>query len=60
MTKESEWVTFNPLTQTYDTPDGTTVPMEMLEPPLCLADVFAVALLRAKQRKQLDQNRSKT
>lgn len=46
----SEWARFNPLTHTYDTPDGTRVAAELVERATCLADVLHIATVRAKQR----------
>jgi hypothetical protein len=45
-----EWVTHNPLTATYDTPDGTSVAAELIDNVQCLADVLRIAAIRAKQR----------
>jgi hypothetical protein len=45
-----EWVTYNPLTATYDTPDGTSVAAELVDNVQCLADVLHIAAIRAKQR----------
>lgn len=45
-----EWVRFNPLTDTYDTPDGTHIPAELADSVECLADVLRIAQLRDQQR----------
>ena len=47
-----EWVTYNPLTATYDTPDGTSVAAELVDNVQCLADVLHIAHIRAKQRAE--------
>lgn len=44
------WVQFNPLTQTYDTPDGTSVAAERCDNVECLADVILIADTRGTQR----------
>lgn len=44
------WVRFNPLTQTYDTPDGTAVACELVDNAQTLADVLQIASIREKQR----------
>jgi hypothetical protein len=48
-----EWVTYNPLTATYDTPDGTAVAAELIDNVRCLADALHIANIRAKQRAAL-------
>lgn len=45
------WVTYNPATATYDTPDGTSVAAELVDNVQCLADVLHIARLREKQRE---------
>lgn len=45
-----DWVTYNPLTNTYDTPDGTSVAAELVDGVQCLADVLRIAQIRASQR----------
>jgi len=47
-----EWVAYNPLTATYDTPDGTSVAAELVGNVQCLADVLHIAVIRAKQRAE--------
>lgn len=47
----SQWVRFNPLTQSYETPDGTTVPAELADNVQSLADVLAICAIRERQRK---------
>lgn len=44
------WVRFNPATQTYDTPDGTRVAVELVDSVVCLADVLRIACIREDQR----------
>lgn len=48
------WVTYNPRTSTYETPDGTSVPAELVDNAQCLADVLHdvlhIAIIRTKQR----------
>ncbi|HET8694999.1 MAG TPA: hypothetical protein VFM33_10065 [Aquabacterium sp.] len=50
MSQQKEWVTYNPQTATYDTPDGTSVPAEIVDNCWCLADVLRVCQLRTEQR----------
>ena len=45
------WVKFNPMTMTYDTPDGTHVAAELAESVQCLADVLQIAAVREAQRE---------
>lgn len=45
-----EWIVFNPLTYTYDSRDGTSVPAEMVGSANCLADVLNIAVMRSRQR----------
>jgi hypothetical protein len=47
-----EWVKYNPLTATYDTPAGTSVAAELVDNVQCLADVLHIAAIRAKQRAE--------
>ena len=47
-----EWVTYDPLTATYDTPDGTSVAAELVDNVQCLADVLHIAAIRARQRSE--------
>ena len=47
-----DWVEYNPLTATYDTPDGTSVAAEVVDGAQCLADVLHIAQIRAKQRAE--------
>lgn len=49
-TKKQEWVFFNDLTMTYDTPDGTKVAAELIDNAQCLADVLYIAIIRQEQR----------
>jgi hypothetical protein len=48
--RRREWVKYSPLTATYDTPDGTSVPAEIADNAQCLADVLRIAQIRSKQR----------
>lgn len=48
---KKEWVQFDPLTQTHQTPDGTAVGTELVDSAECLADVFHIAGIRDQQRK---------
>ena len=50
MSECSRWVTYNPLTATYDTPDGTAVAAELVESVQCMADLLNIAQIRAEQR----------
>jgi hypothetical protein len=45
-----EWVRYNHLTNTYDTPDGTAVAAELVDSVQCLADVFYISSIREQQR----------
>jgi hypothetical protein len=47
---DQPWVRYNPMTATYDTPDGTSVPAEIVDSACCLADVLRISLIRAAQR----------
>jgi hypothetical protein len=53
MEHKREWVRYNPLTATHETPDGTSVPAELVESACCLADVLRIASMRYEQRKAL-------
>jgi len=44
------WVAYNPLTQTYDTKDGTRVAAELVDNVTCLVDVVRIATIRENQR----------
>lgn len=48
--RRHDWVTYNPLTNTYDTQDGTSVAAELVDNVQCLADVLRIAQIRARQR----------
>ena len=50
----ARWVRYNPLTHTYDTPDGTRVAAELIDNVQCLADVIRIAGIREKQRAELN------
>lgn len=58
MTTAREWVRFNPLTYSYDTPDGTHIPAELADSVQCLADVVRIAQLRDQQRATAKPSRS--
>lgn len=49
-----QWVRYNPLTHTYDTSDGTSVPAEVIHSAQCLADIVRIAGIREKQREKLN------
>ena len=53
MTKRQEWATYDPLTLTYVTRDGTRVASELIENCETLGDVLYIAHLRAKQRESM-------
>lgn len=53
---QDEWVKYNPLTRTYDTPDGTTVSAELVDGACCLLDFLHIADVRAKQRAVMCSN----
>lgn len=55
-----QWIRFNPLTQTYDTRDGTHVAAELVENVQCLADALCVAAIREEQRAQSSPTRRTT
>lgn len=44
------WVSFNQMTGTYDTPDGTKVAAELVDNVSCLADILRIASIRSDQR----------
>jgi phage terminase large subunit-like protein len=48
--ERAKWVKYNPLTATYDTPDGTSVAAEVVDSVQCLADVLHIAQIRADTR----------
>ena len=48
--KNSEWVRYNPHTDTYDTRDGTKVSVFLIDGVEMLADIFHIADIREKQR----------
>jgi hypothetical protein len=56
MSDELSWVTYNPLTNTYDTPDSTSVAAELVDNVQCLADILNIAQIRAKQRADQSNN----
>lgn len=45
-----QWVRFNPLTNSYDTPDGTRIAAELVDSVKGLADILYIAGIRANQR----------
>ena len=45
-----EWIRYNMLTDSYNTPDGTSVSALLVDSACCLADVLHIASIRAKQR----------
>lgn len=51
-----EWVTYNHKIATYDTPDGTSIPEELVDNAQCLADVLHIAIMREKQRAAMRHN----
>lgn len=48
--RRQHWVTYNPMTNTYDTPDKTSVAAELVDNVQCLADVLLITQIRTKQR----------
>ena len=54
MTNENEWVRFNHLTQSYETRDGTSVAAEVSDNCYSIADVLRVAIIRDKQRRDVE------
>lgn len=59
--KSCEWVQYNPLTDSYDTPDGTSVAAYLFEQASCLADFLAIANIRNGQRndRQATMNKAR-
>lgn len=53
---QDQWVKYNPLTATYDTPDGTKVAQELADSAECWADVLHIANVREKQRNSKQRN----
>lgn len=49
---ERGWVTYNPLTATYDTPDGTSVASELVDNAQSMGDVLYIVGIRAAQREE--------
>jgi hypothetical protein len=49
----NQWVKFNHLTCTYDTPDGTCVAAELIESADSASDVWRYASIREKQREEI-------
>ncbi len=47
-----DWVKYNSLTATYDTPDGTRVAAELVDNAQCLADVLNISIIRENQRSK--------
>lgn len=45
-----DWVKYNAMTNTYDTPDGTSVAAELVDNVQSLVDVLYIAMIREKQR----------
>ena len=56
----TDWVKYNPLMHTYDTPDGTMVSAELVDSAQCMADVLHIANIRAQQRKNMRHNAEMT
>jgi len=46
-----KWVRYEPLTDTYDTCDGTSVSAFVLDDVRCFADVLHISRIRDAQRK---------
>ena len=44
-------IQYNPLTDSYDTPDGTRVSAMLTENVSCIADMFNILRIRDNQRK---------
>ena len=44
-------IQYNPLTDSYDTPDGTKVSAMLTENVSCIADIFNILRIRDNQRK---------
>lgn len=53
--KNSEWVRYNPHTDTYDTRDGTKVSAALIDEVETLADIFHIADIREKQRAAMSK-----
>jgi len=53
---QHEWVAYNPNSATYDTPDGTSIPEELIDNAQCLADVLHISIIREKQRAAMRHN----
>ena len=51
------WVRYNLLTDTYDTPDGTKVAAELCDNVQCLADFLHIAKIRDDQRAVIRETR---
>lgn len=47
---KQDWVKYNTMTHTYDTPDGTSVAAELVDNVRSLVDVLYIATIREKQR----------
>ena len=50
----NEWVQFNCMAHTYDTPDGTKVAVELIDNARTLLDVFHITSVREKQRNEME------
>lgn len=53
---QDNWVKYNYLTRTYDTPDGTSVSAELVDGAGCLLDFLHIADIRDKQRAAMRSN----
>jgi len=53
---QGQWVTFNPITQCYETQDRTSVAAELADNVECLADVLKIAAIRGAQRNSGETN----
>lgn len=51
-----ERVSYNHLTNTYDTPDGTVVAAELVDGADSLADIFTISTIRESQRTAKKRN----
>jgi hypothetical protein len=49
-------VTYNHLTDIYETPDGTTVSALLVDGAQCVADVLHIAAVREQQRVAMTPN----
>lgn len=56
-TGSTDWVRYNQLTDTYDTPDGTKVAAELVDNVACLADFLHIAKIRDDQRATIKESR---